>query len=104
MSFLWELRYAVRSLTRTPALAAALVATVAIGIGTHATMTGFSEGLTTTHSDIPRSSDLVLIDLKGEAAVRNASAAFEAISSFRESRAQVAIDGHAAWMPALSVG
>jgi len=103
MSFLWELRYAVRSLTRTPGLAAALIATVAVGIGTHATMTGFTQGLTPTNSDIPRASDLVLIDVKGEPAVRNASAAFDAVSRFRESRAQVAIDGHAAWMPALSV-
>jgi ABC-type lipoprotein release transport system permease subunit len=103
MSFLWELRYAVRSLTRTPGLAAALIATVAIGIGTHATMTGFTQGLTPTNSDIPRASDLVLIDVKGEPAVRNASAAFDGVSRFRESRAQVAIDGHAAWMPAFSV-
>jgi ABC-type lipoprotein release transport system permease subunit len=36
--------------------------------------------------------------------VRQASAAFDAISDFRESRAQVAIDGHAAWMAALTVG
>src|SRR5262249_39425718 len=94
--------YAVRSLSRTPGLAAALIATVAVGIGTHATMTGFSQGLMATSSDIPRASDLVLIDAKAEAAVQQTSAAFEAISVFRDSRALVTIDGHAVWMPVIS--
>jgi ABC-type lipoprotein release transport system permease subunit len=102
MSFLWDLRYSVRSLSRTPGLAAALIATVAIGIGTHTTMTGFRQGLMATSGDIPGAKDLVLIDGEGEAAVRQASAAFDAISVFRDSRALVTIDGHAVWMPAIS--
>src|SRR5262249_20251094 len=103
MSFMWELRYAARSLARTPWLTAALIATVAIGIGTHATMTGFTQGLMAANTDIPAAKDLLVIDGKAEATVRKASAAFDAVSMFRESRAQVTIDGHAARMPAISV-
>src|SRR4029079_9283467 len=45
MTFLRDLAYASRTLSRTPALTAALLATVAIGIGTHAALVGFTSGL-----------------------------------------------------------
>lgn len=102
MPFHWELRYAVRSLIRTPGLAAALLITVAVGVGSYATMTGFTQGLLAATSDIPAAKDLVLIDGAGAAAVRNGSAAFDAFSPFHESRAQVTISGHVAWMPVVS--
>jgi putative ABC transport system permease protein len=102
MPFLSELRYAVRSLTRTPGLAAALVVTVAVGIGTYATMTGFTQGLMATSSDIPGAADLVVVgDAGQEGRVRQAAAAFQDVSVFRHARAQITIDGHAAWMPAI---
>jgi hypothetical protein len=45
MTFLRDLRYAVRSLSRTPGLTAALLFTVALGVGSYATIAGFSNGL-----------------------------------------------------------
>src|SRR5688572_7948112 len=45
MTFLGDLRYSVRSLSRSPALAAALLCTVALGVGSYATIAGFSNGL-----------------------------------------------------------
>jgi ABC-type lipoprotein release transport system permease subunit len=45
MTLLSDLRYAVRSLARTPALTAALLFAVAIGVGSYATIAGFGNGL-----------------------------------------------------------
>lgn len=45
MSFIRDLRYAARSFSRTPILAAALLLTVALGVGSYATIAGFSNGL-----------------------------------------------------------
>src|SRR5688500_11295858 len=45
MTFLRDLRYSARSLSRSPALAAALLCTVALGVGSYATIAGFSNGL-----------------------------------------------------------
>lgn len=45
MMFLRDLRYAARSLSRSPGLTAALLMTVAVGIGTHAAIGGFVGGL-----------------------------------------------------------
>ena len=45
MTFLSDLRYSARSLSRSPALAAALLCTVALGVGSYATIAGFSNGL-----------------------------------------------------------
>ena len=45
MTFLSDLRYSARSLSRSPALAGALLCTVALGVGSYATIAGFSNGL-----------------------------------------------------------
>ena len=45
IAFFRDLRYSVRSLRRTPGLTVMLVATVAVGIGTHAALSGFTNGL-----------------------------------------------------------
>jgi hypothetical protein len=45
MTLLGDLRYSVRSLSRSPALTAALLLTVALGVGSYATIAGFSHGL-----------------------------------------------------------
>jgi FtsX-like permease family/MacB-like periplasmic core domain len=45
VSFISDLRYAARSFSRTPGLAAALLLTVALGVGSYATIAGFSNGL-----------------------------------------------------------
>lgn len=45
MSFLRDVRYSARSFSRTPGLAAALLLTVAIGVGSYATIAAFNNGL-----------------------------------------------------------
>ena len=45
MTFFRDLRYSARSLSRSPALATALLCTVALGVGSYATIAGFSNGL-----------------------------------------------------------
>jgi hypothetical protein len=45
MTFFGDLRYSVRSLARSPAVTAALLLTVALGVGSYATIAGFSNGL-----------------------------------------------------------
>ena len=44
MAVLTDLRYSVRSLTRTPGVALALVLTIALGIGSNASVFGFIRG------------------------------------------------------------
>jgi hypothetical protein len=53
LMFLRDLRYALRSLARSPGLTAALLATVAVGIGTHAAVGGFVNGLLSHGLAIP---------------------------------------------------
>ena len=50
-TFFADVRYSMRSLTRTPIWTAALVLTIALGIGTSASVQGFVRGLLTT--DLP---------------------------------------------------
>ena len=45
MTFLRDLSYSVRSLSRSPGFTAALLMTIAVGIGTHAAIQGFTRGL-----------------------------------------------------------
>lgn len=45
MNLIRDLRYSARSLSRSPALTAALLLTVALGVGSYATLAGFSNGL-----------------------------------------------------------
>ena len=110
MGFLRDLRYALRSLGRTPALTAALLATVAVGIGAHATVTGFVNGLLTRNLALPDTADLAAVHwrdaagvyapvpLERFAALRDAPHAFAALAAFRESRAPVTLDGRTSWM------
>ena len=48
-----DLRYSVRSLTRTPGLTLTLLLTIALGIGSNASVAGFVRGLTARNVPIP---------------------------------------------------
>lgn len=52
LGFLKDLRYSVRSLGRSPGLAAALLLTIALGLGSNVTVLGFISGLTLKRSAI----------------------------------------------------
>ena len=45
MTFWRDLRYSARSLSRSPGLFAALLFTVALGVGSYATIAGFGNGV-----------------------------------------------------------
>jgi hypothetical protein len=68
-----DLRYSVRSLARTPVLTVALLATVAVGTGAHATVSAFVNGLLTSHPAWARDARLV------EVHWRDASGAFTGV-------------------------
>src|SRR3954470_15753402 len=101
MSFIRGFRYALRGLSRSPGLTAALLATIAVGTGTHAALTGFVNGLLTRSVAIPEGRDVVVVEAADEAALKRTSA-FAAIGTFRETREAVSIDGHAASMTAVT--
>ena len=92
MSFVRGLAYALRSLSRSPALTVALLATIAVGTGTHAALTGFVNGLLTRTLAIPDAGDLVVVAPADEHELPSTSA-FESLGTFRETRANVVIDG-----------
>jgi hypothetical protein len=48
-----DIRYSIRGLARTPGLTAALLVTIAIGIGGNAMVTGFIRGSRTRVSAVP---------------------------------------------------
>jgi hypothetical protein len=49
-----DLRYSATSLTRTPGLALTLLLSIALGIGSNASVVGFAHGLVTRDLPIPR--------------------------------------------------
>ena len=92
MSFVRGLAYALRSLSRSPVLTVALLATIAVGTGTHAALTGFVNGLLTRTLAIPDAGGLVVVAPADEHELPSTSA-FESLGTFRETRANVVIDG-----------
>ena len=61
MSVLADFRYSAKSLARTPALTAALLLTIALGIGSNAAVFGFIRGLVKREIPLPDSDRLVSI-------------------------------------------
>src|SRR5262249_7063561 len=115
MGFLRDLRYSIRSLSRSPALTAALLTTVAVGIGAHATVAGFVNGLLTRNLSGIDDRHLVAIswqDADGDRyapvpyatylSLHSESASFESIGAFRESRPSVTVNGRSAWMSVVA--
>ena len=109
MSFLRDVRYSLRSLGRTPGLSGMLVTTVAVGIGTHAALSGFTNGLLARnavaagghavasiqwHAGAERA---LPVPFSAFAQLRGASS-FDAVAAVRESRVRVTLDGRDAWM------
>ena len=98
MSFLRDLGYSVRSLSRSPAVTAALLTTIAVGTGAHAAVTGYVNGLMTRTLGVPDVDRVVVIEGADERTVRSRSSGFDALGTFRETRGTVTVDGHAVWM------
>jgi putative ABC transport system permease protein len=99
-----QLRYAARSLARSPALAATLLLSIALGIGSNAAVAGFVRGLVDRELPLPHAGRLVSLfgrDAQdGHAPLSrdvlralNTEAHFEKLGAVRETRGQVVIGG-----------
>jgi ABC-type lipoprotein release transport system permease subunit len=109
-SLLADVRYAMRSLVRAPVWTAALIATIAIGIGSSASVQGFVRGLLTT--DLPlfavrRVVTVFATDTSGAsrpvpfgvfATLRNRTDIFESLGAIHESQQRVTIGARSTLM------
>src|SRR5687767_11009294 len=100
-----DLRYSARSLTRTPALAVTLVLTIALGIGSNASVVGFVRGLVTR--DLPvRGLDTVVslfardaqsalgpVSYEAYLSLKAQREAFESLGAAREPQGSIVLDG-----------
>jgi hypothetical protein len=105
-----DLRYSVRSLTRTPGLTVTLLLTIAIGIGSNASVVGFVRGLVTR--DLPIAGLDRVVSLFARDAqdgfgpvsyesfllLKAQSDAFEWLGAARQSRGSVVVDGRSSVM------
>ena len=108
--FLADVRYSVRGLARTPIWTAALVLTIAMGIGSTASVQGFTRGLLTTDLPIFAIERVVTIFATDDAgasgpvsfdvftALKNRLDLFESLGAIRESQARVTIGQRSALM------
>jgi hypothetical protein len=108
-----DLRYSVRSLARTPLLTAALLATVAVGAGTHATVESFLNGVFAGNPAWSSGRGVVGVYWRDETgrfvpmsrqryeALAAGTTAFAALAAFRESRATVGVADRETWVPAV---
>lgn len=98
-----DLRYSIRSLARTPLWTSALVLTIALGIGSTASVQGFVRGLLTTDLPIPAIERVVTVFATGDnaasrpvafevfTALKNRPDIFESLGAIRESQERVSI-------------
>ena len=110
VDLLADIRYSIRSLARTPLWTAALVLSIALGIGSSAAVQGFVRGLLTTDLPIFAIERVVTVfatDSTGAsgpvsfemfAALKNRSDMFESLGAIRESQARVSIGPHSLLM------
>jgi putative ABC transport system permease protein len=111
---LTEIRYSARSLARTPALAAALLLTIALGLGANVAVVGFVRGLA-PERPIPHAEGLVSLFARDAQAqltavpyaiflsARHHSDTFEWLGAARESRGTVVLAGRTSLMSIASV-
>jgi predicted permease len=111
-----DLRHAIRSLTRSPALTAALLASVALGLGSNAAVFGFAGGVLVRKGAPPDARRLAAIyrrDARGEyepstaadlTALTALTPAFDAVGAMQEeARANVTIGDRSRWLSSSGV-
>jgi predicted permease len=115
VGLLTDLRYSARSFARTPGFTAALVLTIALGIGGNASVYGFVRGLIvqdTPFTHVDRFVSLFARDARGEAgplsyldylSFENTRASFEWLALARESQSTVVRDDRSAIMAVAAV-
>jgi putative ABC transport system permease protein len=102
---LGDLWYSARSLARQPGLTLALLFTIALGVGSNASVYGFVRGLVTPDLPIPHIDRVVSVfsrdargalapvSLESFLALAAGADAFESLGAARESRVAIVIDG-----------
>jgi putative ABC transport system permease protein len=105
MSLRADLRYSIRSLSRTPGVALALLFTIALGIGSNAAVVGFVRGLVTRALPVPGLEAAVSLYARdaGDAlgpvsynaylSLKAERETFELLGAFRESQGSTVIGG-----------
>ena len=113
---LWaDLRYSIRSLTRTPVVASALLFTIALGIGSNAAVVGFVRGLVKWDLPVPGIESMVSLFSRDQQdafvpvsydaflSVKTESNVFDSAGAARESRAAVVVNGRSSVMAVAAV-
>lgn len=115
MSVVAELWYSARSLTRTPGLALALVLTIALGIGSNASVLGFARGLIVRdarHSNIDAAVSLFArdahdtfrpISYERYLSLQDQLEPLAVLGAGRESQGSVVLDGRSAALSVMTV-
>ena len=105
-----DLRYSVRSLTRAPGLTVTLLLTIALGIGSNASIVGFVRGLITRDLPIPRLDRVASLFARDQQdafgplsyesflLLKAQSDAFEWLGAVRQSRSSIVLDGRSSVM------
>ena len=116
MNGMWtDLRYAAKSLARTPAVTLALVLTIALGIGSNAAVAGFVRGLVTRDLPLPgidaavslfaRDAEDAFGPMSYDAylSIKAAHEPFALLGAVRESQSSVAATGRSSVMAVAAV-
>ena len=111
MSIVADLKYTIRSFRRAPALTAALLLTLAIGIGSNAVVLGFIRGLVGSELPLPGIDTLVSVfsrdasdgfgpmSLDDVHALKGHADVFAVVGAVRESQAAVSASGRPSVVP-----
>jgi hypothetical protein len=103
---LFRIRNSISAFAHTPGISLTLLVTIAIGVGTNASVTGFIGGLAHPRSPVETSGQIVSIFAHGQfsdagplsntdyQAIRNGSADFAWVNAVRIAPLEVALNGH----------
>jgi hypothetical protein len=112
---LFRIRNSAKAFANTPGISLALLATIAIGVGSNASVYGFIEGLAHPRSPVGPSGQIVSIFARGRLSdagplsdaeyqeIRSRIAEFSWIDAVRIAPLEVAIDGHSETITVASV-
>src|SRR5262245_15664426 len=110
-----DLKYAARTLSRSPGLSLTLLLTIALGIGSNAVVTGFVRGLVTRNLPLPAIDRIVSvfgrdaqdgfgpISYDTSLALGTETNVFEVLGAARISRSGVTVDGRSSVMSVAAI-
>ena len=110
-----DLKYAARTLSRSPGLSLTLVFTIALGIGSNAAIVGFVRGLVTRDLSIAAVDRVVSVfardaqdgfspvSYEAYRSLRTETGVFELLGAARVSRSSVSVDGRSSVMSVAAI-